>query len=436
MGASHRRKRIPLIEEDESQLVEPVNNPLIVEEEAKTILEPVQNEKRYAYPPLPNRGKKKSRVRGLTITVGILVILGFVFGMMTLFTSAKVTIVPKSSSQTFNLALTAYKNLSIADSSATSTPLRYEILDLTKDAEVEVPASGEEMAENKAEGTIIIYNNFSSEPQRLITRTRFESSTGLIYRIQESIVVPGKTASGPGMIEALVVAEEAGDKYNVDKSDFTVPGFKDDAPRYAGFYAKSKTAMAGGFVGRIKKVSASDKQAAISGLENSLRSELEKEYSSQVPEGFVALRGGSIYEFKDLGQTESTDTTVKIKVQAIARVIILDKQTIARAITAQYLPEWSSINTEIRSFDAITMILDENTSLSSDIIKLSLVGSSDIYATIDGLSIAEKLAGLAKNDIDRVLSENPGVYSASASVSPVWKQSFPDDPKKIHINVD
>src|SRR3989344_5907949 len=277
MGASHRRKRVPLIEEEETLQTEPEIAPLErqFEHTPNPVVEPVQSEKRYPYPPLPSRGKRKS-FKGLFISVGVLVILGFVFGMMTLFTSAKVAIVPKSSSQTFNMALIAYKNPNIAGT-ATSTPsLKYEILDLVKEAEVEVPASGEEMAENKAQGTITIYNNFSSEPQRLITRTRFESPTGLIYRIQESVVVPGKTAGGPGMIEALVVAEEAGDKYNTNKTDFTVPGFKDDAARYAGFYAKSKTAIEGGFIGRMKKVAPADKELALSQLKDSLRLELEK----------------------------------------------------------------------------------------------------------------------------------------------------------------
>ena len=53
--------------------------------------------------------------------------------------------------------------------------------------------SGEPKAKLKSSGKIIVYNNFSSEPQRLIIRTRFESPEGLVYRIPESIVVPGKT---------------------------------------------------------------------------------------------------------------------------------------------------------------------------------------------------------------------------------------------------
>ena len=77
-----------------------------------------------------------------------------------------------------------------------------------------MPTTGEEAVEVKASGKIMVYNNFSSEPQRLIIRTRFETKEGLIYRIPESIVVPGKTVKmgweTPGSKEIGVFADEPG----------------------------------------------------------------------------------------------------------------------------------------------------------------------------------------------------------------------------------
>ena len=107
----------------------------------------------------------------------------------------------------------------------------------------------------------------SSDPQRLITRTRFQSPEGLIYRIAESAVVPGKTTKNgvdtPGSIEVTVFADEAGDKYNIKKTDFTIPGFKSDASRFKNIYARSSTDMTGGFVGKMKTILPADKATAI-----------------------------------------------------------------------------------------------------------------------------------------------------------------------------
>ena len=106
----------------------------------------------------------------------------------------------------------------------------YEVVKLSKSKNVSVPTTGEEAVEVKASGKIMVYNNFSSEPQRLIIRTRFETKEGLIYRIPESIVVPGKTVKNgvetPGSKEIGVFADEPGDKYNIKRQILISPDLK------------------------------------------------------------------------------------------------------------------------------------------------------------------------------------------------------------------
>ena len=129
--------------------------------------------------------------------------------------------------------------------------LTYEIMTIEKTDSKKIVAAGREEIEEKASGKIVIFNDFNTSSQRLIKNTRFETPEGLIYRINRSIVVPGqKTEDGekvPGSIEVTVYADEAGDKFNISLTDFTVPGFK-GSPRFEKFYARSKTPMAGGFI--------------------------------------------------------------------------------------------------------------------------------------------------------------------------------------------
>ena len=103
----------------------------------------------------------------------------------------------------------------------------------------------------------------------------------MIYRIPESINVPGKTVKDgvetPGTIEVEVFADEAGEKYNIGKVDFTVPGFKNDPARYKGFYARSVTAMTGGFVGKMKTVLPEEKRSTLAQLDADIKTELQKE---------------------------------------------------------------------------------------------------------------------------------------------------------------
>ena len=82
----------------------------------------------------------------------------------------------------------------------------------------------------------------------------------MIYKIPESITVPGKKTVGgksiPGSVETLIFADEPGEKYNLKiselKGDFKVAGFKGDK-KYDFFYGRAKTDIDGGSSGVIKK---------------------------------------------------------------------------------------------------------------------------------------------------------------------------------------
>src|SRR3989344_6062534 len=86
----------------------------------------------------------------------------------------------------------------------------------------------------KAKGTVLIYNNFSSVPQRLDIDTRLEGSNGKIYKTVKKIVVPGMRSSAPGSVEVGIYAAAGGEEYNSGPLDFTIFGFK-GTPKYSKF---------------------------------------------------------------------------------------------------------------------------------------------------------------------------------------------------------
>jgi hypothetical protein len=101
----------------------------------------------------------------------------------------------------------------------------------------------------KAKGKVTIYNEYGKEPQQLVATTRISTSDGKIFRIIKGVTVPGtKEESGqlkPGSVEVDVIADQAGESYNINPSEFKIPGFK-DSPKYDKFYAKSTVSMSGG----------------------------------------------------------------------------------------------------------------------------------------------------------------------------------------------
>ena len=136
-----------------------------------------------------------------------------------------------------------------ADTVFENDRLAVRVVEGDQEVALSVAATGKSGAANhKARGTVVIYNEYSADPQPLVATTRLETD-GKIFRLTEGVTVPGMTTTAgkqePGAIEASVVADQSGSEYNVGPSTFTIPGFK-GSPKYGKFSAKSVKAFTGG----------------------------------------------------------------------------------------------------------------------------------------------------------------------------------------------
>jgi hypothetical protein len=381
--------------------------------------------------PFP-KSRRKNFIFGTIIAILIAV---FIVGMMTVFSSATIDITPKSEQVNVDTQITGMVGETVGDT------VRYEVIKLSESKTVSVPATGEEAAEIKASGKIIIYNDFSIEPQRLIVRTRFETPDGLIFRIPESVVVPGKTVKAgvetPGSIEVQVFADEAGDNYNIKKTDFTIPGFKTDAVRYKNFYARSSTNMVGGFIGKAKKVADADKAAALQSIDTETQTDLAKNLETKIPEGLVLLQGSIVYKSEDLAPKEET-SSVQIGKNVTAYALMLNKQDLSNKIVSEYIAsssDWKNIKAVVSDFSSLKIANIPASLENNDNIDLQIKGVVKVFADIDQNIISQKLLGAPKGDVVNLMDEFAGISSITATIRPIWKQSFPKNPSKIYVQI-
>ncbi|HHD92300.1 MAG TPA: hypothetical protein ENL06_01580 [Candidatus Portnoybacteria bacterium] len=192
-----------------------------------------------------------------------LLILGLVSYLF--LDKATIKVVLRQNELTFQKNIIASQN--IHRPAVYSDQIPAEVITLNKTERKEFSATGNKVIRKKAEGEIIIYNQFSSQPQKLVATTRFETKDGKIFRLVKSVIVPGaKVENGKivaNSIKVKVIADQPGIDYNISSSDFTIPGFK-GSPKFYGFYAKSNQAMAGGRISNVKIVTDDDlKQAKI-----------------------------------------------------------------------------------------------------------------------------------------------------------------------------
>lgn len=430
------KRKVPIVvkpEKAQAPKIEPVSE--VVEKKNNDVYE-------YYYPKdkkgseqyVSNDLSKSKRKQWVFGTITAILIAVFIVSMMTVFASATITVIPKSENLDVDMKIAVAND-------AVEGSIRYEVLKLSKTKTISVPATGEEAVEIKATGKIMIYNNFSFEPQRLIVRTRFESPEGLIYRIPESVVVPGKSVKNgvetPGSIEVEVFADETGEKYNIKKTDFTIPGFKSDANRYKNFYARSVTEMAGGFVGKRKTVLATEKQAVLQNISSETEADLEKDLQLKVPGGLALLPGSIVYKSKELPSKDEGSSVVLGK-EVTAYAIMLNGQDLSNRIMTEYvsgLPAWYNIKSEIKDFSLLNVVDKPESLETGEKINLQIKGRVTVLASIDTNTINQRLLGAPKKEVAKLMIDLAGISSITAAIRPVWKQYFPKDPSKIRVEI-
>lgn len=378
-----------------------------------------------------NKFMKTSR-RGVWVAAGV-ALLVLIFAILSLFNGATLAYVPKSTNLSFiNETFTATKT--------GDDKLIYSVIKLSGDKGLVATASGEEKVSRKSSGTIIVYNDASVETQNLVENTRFETTDGLVYRIPNAIVIPGKKivsgVSQPGTVETIIYADVAGEKYNIGLNDFTLPGLKGSA-RFTTIYARSKTGMSGGFVGMEKVVKSEEKTRVKTELEMALKDELISTAMTQVPEDFILFPSLTSVTFEDLPQTVSSSTSsVTINMRANLLGIMFKKNDLSNYLTVKEITRTADESVDILALDSLNVSFVGTIPtdlLTSEEIKFSVTGEAVAEWRTDEVALKSDLIGKHKRDVPSILNNYPTVVSATATIRPFWKSSFPSDGSQITI---
>lgn len=369
--------------------------------------------------------------KGLWVAIGVAGLILF-FAALSLFSGATLSYVPKSVQLTFtNDAFNAKKT--------GETGLLFSIIKFAKDKGQEISASGEEKVSRKASGSIIVYNN-SAKAQKLRATTRFATPEGKTYQITDGIVLPAKKVVGgvdkPGMLEVVVYSEFPGAEHNIGLSDFTLPGLKGSSLSSA-IYARSKTEMSGGFVGIEKVVDQDEATRAQTALEAALKEELVSEAQAQVPEDFVLVSSLSTMAFEDLPQTESTsENHATINRRGHLQGVMFKRSDLSTYLALEKTKITPGELVDLADNGALTFSFSDTPRAdltSLDEIKFNVQGETTAVWRIDEVALKADLAGKSKKDLYSVLNNYPNVVSATATIRPFWKNSFPSDGAKIMV---
>lgn len=377
----------------------------------------------------PKQGKnKRGLVIGIIALVAVLAI-GFLFAILS--SGAEVTVFPRLREPTVNAVFEAKRQ------NAAAGELAYEVMSLEAEGSREVSATGQEEVETQATGNITIYNS-SSDSQRLITNTRFQTEAGLVFRIKDPAVVPAATGGTPGSVTAEVFADEPGDKYNIPAGTrFRVPGFQENdmTELYEAIYAENGGGFSGGYSGPRFIVDEEQMAAAMESLQGELRQALQGRVETERPAGFTLFSPSVVFVYRDLPPEEIEEGRVRLRQQAILQVPLFKNEDFASFIAAGTVPGYEGEPVRIENIGALSF---EYATVPTDIsaeesISFRLSGNPKLIWVFDAEQLKSDLAGGAQTALNTVLGGYPAIERATATIRPFWQRSFPDNTEDITI---
>lgn len=371
--------------------------------------------------------------------IGILILSSAVFGAITILPKVDLKIVSKKIEWSYTdsvitqlSAKTDYKTVTIPNQKSTSS----------KNLEMKFPATGKKQVSNKASGKMTIYNSYSSDAQTLVKDTRFLSPDGKIFKLAKQIIVPGaKISEGkilPSNIDADVVAEKAGEEYNIGPVKlFQIPGFK-GTPKYAAFYGESKGNMTGGFVGEISYPTASDIAAAKKKIKETLESSLKTELYSKISSDFKIVEGSSSFSTLKEDIKEDVDKDGNFSIFSDAQLAIISfKESDLIDILSKKAEVEKGEDYAVKSYDLQYGIARMD--VVSGRLSFPVTFKAVLSYKIDIDKIKSEIADMSDIELREKIFSLPGIDIEKQNVVsfwPFWVKRVPNNLNKINIVVD
>lgn len=317
--------------------------------------------------------------------------------------------------------------------------IRGEILEINKTVYRNFIATGKKIKSEKARGIIRVYNNYSAVSQPLLTKTRFVSDDGKLFRSLERVVVPGTHYEGgklvAGFIDIEVMADQPGSDYNINPSTFSIPGFV-GTPKYTAFYAKSFEPMSGGEQKEVSYVAQKDLDDAKDALIKIASSEADIALKNLISSGNYILFEGAFlikaYGFKTSVKVGEEIDDFSAEAGSAAKAIVFEEEHLIefskKYILQKLLPEEKLIESSIKMEYS-----KEAARLEKNEILLKLAISAKSHSAPEETAIKEMVRNKNINEVRDLLKGFSQIEKARIEFWPFWVNFAPDDKNRIKV---
>lgn len=396
--------------------------------------------KEYSDVNLSGKSWKYFKIIGLGGIAVIVLAVAYLF-----LPQANIKLLVKSNNQSMDAQVKGTVSATAVDSENRIIPARVILQNGEFTSNFEV--TGNKSATNqKARGTITIYNEYSNKPQPLVATTRFQSPDGKIFRLIKTTTVPGTSViageTKPGAIEADVIADEAGAIYNIEATTFTIPGFKDSGnEKYTKFYAKSFKAMSGGGDSgtQAKSISATDIANAKNKAKEEINKSVKQKLKDSAGEGAVLLDdaivlGEVVYEFSN-SEGEMVNNFALVAKTKSSAIVFNEKDL--REILEKDIDKNSSTKNNIDKKALVLQYGKADVDLTKGEIVIRVNVSTKVSPAIDLDNLKKGILGKSEDDFKAYLRDYSDIKGAEIDYYPSFiSGKIPAYGSRVNIELD
>ncbi len=416
------------------QSVDDIKN--VWKEQSERISVPVES----LWKGINNRTKRSFRNFPRRLVIGLggasIILLGTIIYMT--MGSAKIDITPHKQPLDIQLKVSASDKFSVVDAGLNQIP--GQLFNVEKNADQTFPATGEKDVAQKARGIITVFNEYGTASQVLIATTRFQTPDGLVFRTLKGIVVPGTMVAGgkiiPGNMKVAVIADKAGQAYNISASKFGIPAFseKGDTVRYEKVYGRSDEAMKGGVTGKAKVVTDVDFNTAKQTLTDQVTKDVGDSFKAQTA-GLKVIDASAI-KIKDPESTAKTDEAADSFMMSVSGSIktVGFKEDDLKGLIKEYIDKTKNLTviTEKLTINYNNIIFDETSNTLT--FTVNIKGSG--YAKVDTDKIKSDLSDKNEQEIKEYFKSATGIDTAKVILSPFWVRRIPQDTERTKLQIN
>ncbi|OGD57403.1 hypothetical protein A2V71_00155 [Candidatus Berkelbacteria bacterium RBG_13_40_8] len=370
----------------------------------------------------------------------ILAILVVLLGIATylLLPKAYVTIFVPSEDLKKQVQLVISSKVSGADTRQNILP--GDLVEVSKEAQGNFPATGKKNIGEKASGTITLYNTLDSNNHNLAAGTQLSNSSKT-FLLKSQVVIPGAGVSGgsiiPGTVKADIEAENPGEDYNVKAGRFTIMGLS--AAEQEKIYGQSTSDLTGGLSKEVQVVSQSDYDQAKQKLVDELQTTLNQDFQAKIKEK-KALDKAIVNPDPEVTSTagvdqEAKEFEMKVKLTKKAMVFsfpdlkaflseILEEQVPSDKIVA--IPNDNDIGLEVKetAYDKGEMAIAANV-------------TAKIASKVSQDKIKTAILGKSRNEAESFIKGQEGVARVEINFRPSWWfKKIPDLERNVDVRIE